>query len=347
MFFRKHFSACASIALMSCPIAALATPAYKVAFAPAGFTGAHINNEGKVVGTSNDAAAIWSGRTVTDISAIAPGSEGVGINDRGQIAGIVGADFVALAFVRGNKGVRQIRLAPPWDEYSRAVAVNNAGQVAGTGNAPVGEAARGFLYTRGTVRLIGTFGGDWSYAEGMNSSGHVVGTAAMPDQQVGFRHAHAFLYRDGVLKDIGTLGGRNSSARDINDSGQIVGESETTLVPDGETSARRAFLYERGKMRDLGSLGGLDASAWAINNAGVIVGEAGTAFVYANGRMTDLNTRVRLPAGFTLSVAYDINDGGQILARACRLDDCNYWARLTPRTGARMQGDTMEDDEEE
>jgi hypothetical protein len=60
--------------------------------------------------------------------------------------------------------------------------------------------------------------------------------------------------------------------------------------------------------------------------------------------MTDLNTQVRLPEGWTLVAARDVNDQGQILARACNLDDCSYWVRLTPRHGARL---TIPQDEKE
>jgi probable HAF family extracellular repeat protein len=188
-------------------------------------------------------------------------------------------------------------------------------------------------------------GGDWSYAYSLNSAGHVVGYAQLPSPTNPFGAAHAFLYKNGVVKDIGTLGGAQSLAWDINDAGQIVGYAETTPPAGGDeyaTGDTHAFLYQRGAMNDLGTLGGLYSSANAINNAGAVVGAASlpgssgvVAFVYARGKMTDLNTLVRLPQGWTLASAIDVNDKGQILARACKLEDCN-WARLTPARESRL-----------
>lgn len=342
MSLRKHFATLLFLPVLASPLAALAAPAYKVAFAPAGFSASQMNNAGQVVGTSGDVPAIWYGNRVARITALPAGSFGFGINNRGQIVGMapLPSNPVFFApFVYSRAGVRYIALDAPWQEFGQALAINDAGQVAGMGHAPVGESSRGFLHSRGTTRLIDTFGGESGTALGINSAGHVVGIAAFVDQTLGFGHSHGFLYRDGMLRDIGTLGGRNSSAYDINSAGQIVGAADTVLVADEtESSPSHAFLYYRGTMRDLGTLGGRYSTAYAINTGGIVVGATNlaedattVAFMYARGRMTDLNSQVRLPTGWTLVGAHDINDSGQILARACKLNDCSYWARLTPR----------------
>src|SRR4051812_10944340 len=69
---------------------------------------------------------------------------------------------------------------------------------------------------RYTVTEIGTFGGPFSDAHGLNASGRVVGTAAVSDTA---SHAFLFDYNGAALTDLGTLGGANSSAYDINDAG--------------------------------------------------------------------------------------------------------------------------------
>jgi probable HAF family extracellular repeat protein len=104
-------------------------------------------------------------------------------------------------------------------------------------------------------------------------------------------------------------------------------------------------------MKDLGTLGGAVSRGLAINNHGIVVGESylpgnftQVAFVYARGKMTDLNTQVRLPEGWKLVGARDVNDKGEILARACNLEDCSYWARLTPQLASWR---TSRDDEQE
>jgi probable HAF family extracellular repeat protein len=354
MIFRKYFAQLLLLPVLASPLGALAAPAYKVAFAPAGFTlsensPSQLNNRGQIIGNSGDLPAIWQGSRVTTITALA-GHHAYGMNNRGDI---VGSSFSG-PFVYTRAGIRYIAIEQPWDEDNRATAINDARQVIGWGHAPAGESARGFLNSRRGTELIATFGGDWSYAFSINSAGHVVGYAQGPSPTNPFGAAQAFLYKNGVLKNLGTLGGAESLAWDINDAGQIVGYAETTRPPGGgefDYGDLHAFLYQRGTMKDLGTLGGTSSSANAINNAGVIVGDAslpgnsGTvAFVYVRGKMTDLNTRVSLPQGWTLATAIDVNDKGQILARACHLEDCNYWARLTPHRESRL---SSRDDEKE
>jgi probable HAF family extracellular repeat protein len=89
-------------------------------------------------------------------------------------------------------------------------------------------------------------------------------------------------------------------------------------------------------MRDLGTLGGTYAQANGINNHGAVVGESRLAdgetvhaFLYENGVLRDLHALTRMPSGWVLVSANDINDGRQILARACRGDDC-VMVRLDP-----------------
>ncbi len=73
-------------------------------------------------------------------------------------------------------------------------------------------------------------------------------------------------------------------------------------------------------MTDLGTLPGFSESqANGINDGGQVVGWAyaddGTnrAFLYNNGKMTDLNTLIDLASGWTLTWANAINDNGQIV----------------------------------
>jgi probable HAF family extracellular repeat protein len=69
-----------------------------------------------------------------------------------------------------------------------------------------------------TVTEIGTLGGTYVSAKGINDAGQVAGDAR-----------HAFITGpDGMgMRDLGTLGGDYSTAWGINDTGQVVGESST------------------------------------------------------------------------------------------------------------------------
>lgn len=155
-----------------------------------------------------------------------------------------------------------------------------------------------------TIIDLGTLGGSYSYATGINASGQVVGDSS----PAGDYPAHAFLYSNGSMIDLGTLGGSDSEATGINASGQVVGHLDTG-------AAKRAFLYSNGVMTDLGTLGGSDSEAWGINDSGQIVGmsfatgdASADAFLYSNGSMTDLGT----PGGSEIS-AFGINDSGQVV----------------------------------
>jgi len=135
------------------------------------------------------------------------------------------------------------------------------------------------------------------------------------------------LYTPGVgVQDLGTLGGTRSEAYALNEQGQIVGYSTTA------TGARHAFLWTPGVgMQDLGVLaGGLASAARGINDRGEVVGGSTLpspvptrnperhAFLWTPaGGMQDLGA---LGGEFTSSVAFDINNAGQVVGRSYSAD---------------------------
>jgi probable HAF family extracellular repeat protein len=151
---------------------------------------------------------------------------------------------------------------------------------------------------------LGTLGGTYSYAQGINASGQVVGYADVASSG----WFHAFLYSNGTMRDLGTLNGIASYAHGINDGGQVIGYYQMS----GDSSPH-AFLYSNGSMQDLNTLGGVFgySDAAAINNKGQVVGRFETptgshAYLYSGGSMRDIHTLGNQ------SVAVGINDGGQI-----------------------------------
>jgi probable HAF family extracellular repeat protein len=160
---------------------------------------------------------------------------------------------------------------------------------------------------------LGTLGGTWSYALGINASGQIVGDSWI--NTTDSSPYHGYLYSGGVMTDLGTLPyGSDSQANGINASGQVVGSSYTLVGP-------HAFLYSGGVMTDLGTLPG-DGQGYSkgINASGQVVGYSVSkdgslyrAFLYSGGAMIDLNSLLPANSGwFRLTEAYAINDFGQI-----------------------------------
>jgi probable HAF family extracellular repeat protein len=211
---------------------------------------------------------------------------------------LLSAPLAALADIR-------YVVTPIGPAGSMPTAINGSGQVVGSFTA--GDATHAFLYSGARFVDLGTLGGTYSIARGINDAGTVVGASG---DAAG--NTHAFVYASGTMTDIGTLGGSNSSAAGINNNGQVAG------VADGPGGSY-AFLYSAGGgMRSLGALpGGVGSRAEGINNAGVVVGGSLTgttplpqfhAFTYGSGAMTDLGS---LTGAF--SVAQAINDKGVVV----------------------------------
>lgn len=160
-----------------------------------------------------------------------------------------------------------------------------------------------FLFQSRTMVDLGTLGGSYSAALGVNEWGVVVGVS-----ETASGVGRPFVYQDGTMSELPvTLGGAAGAAFGINSAGHIVGWAEQA---DGQN---RAFLYRDGETMNLGSLGG-GSEAFAISDSGVIVGRSRLAsgindhaFRWDNGVMQDLGT-----LGGESSEALAINADGTI-----------------------------------
>jgi len=218
--------------------------------------------------------------------------------------------------------------------------------------------------TQPSYRVIdlGTLGGTFSEAFGINNKGQVQGFSTLPRDTA----VHAFVWQNGVMTDLGTLGGPNSQAfPGPNERGQAVGLSETsTPDPKGEDFCGLGthltclpFLWQAGVMKALDTLGGNNGQAGDNNNRGEVVGFAETAApdpvcpapqvlqfkpaIWEKGEIQELPT---FP-GDSDGVAFGINDRGHAVGASgsCAAFDPEIGAPLQPLHALLWQNGTVTD----
>jgi len=269
-----------------------------------------ISDAGHIVGSHY----LWYQGTLTDLGGLGGNFTAVeDVNASGQIVGRSrDASGIMHAFVWQNGTMTPLPTLGGQDGY--ATAINNVGQVVGYTDDSPGPSIlnhRATFWPNQTTAVdIGTIPPDHSSrAYAINNLSQVAGMS-LPSTGSGFG-ADAFFWEAGVLtafiqnKNPGefAIGG-------MNDLGQVVGYSNSI-----------AFVWQNGVMASLGTLGGTFSMGDSINNAGQIVGRSTlvpggpvSAMLFEQGQMFDLNDLVpEMGDWLYLSVAYDINNSGQIV----------------------------------
>ena len=285
-----------------------------------------INASGDVTGWtangSNQQAFRYSSGTMTALGQVSTLLQDVGfaINASGEVAGEEAdfADFNQLTALTWT-GTGPSEVDPGRGVYSFAESLNDGGDVVGF-TEPTSNTFDALYAHSGTVddlnSLVTTNPTNLYLNEGtdIDTAGQIVG-----DGSVSGGPLRAFLFDGGTVTNLGVLGGKASDgtvATAINGSGHIVGYQYGTL--------NHAFYWD-GSLHDLGTISGypfsdasdINASDWIVGDVGKTANGPLHAMVEApGGVMTDLNTRVALPRGWTLESATSINDAGQIVGGA-------------------------------
>jgi hypothetical protein len=251
-----------------------------------------INDNGDVVGTSNNRAALWKadGQFVDIGAGGFQGGAARAINNLGQVVGDFGSNNELGIYTYGatsfkySGGVINLYVANIGTATrSYAYATNDLGNLAGVENVSY-DPATPYAYDSGN--LNGSLANSVSY--GINNNGITVGITSPPGggQSFGFIRAGAIV---SMFGDPGKI----TVAFDINNQDQIVGQSNN-----------HAVFYENQILYDLNNLtifssSGVSAlvSAVAINDAGWIIGtdSSGAGFL-----LTPNTSTVPIPGTFWL-----------------------------------------------
>jgi probable HAF family extracellular repeat protein len=301
-----------------------------------------------VLGIPEFRAVLWKKDSpIIDLGTLPGGTESLGIyvNDSGQVIGFstVGSSFDPLGFIGlpthtflwENGKMTDIGTLGGADAFPGSSCSGQPHNLI-VGFSSISDAVNDatglptidiFMWKDGQMSDLGNLGGTLSgfAVESEVCANHreqVVGSSTTP----GDLAAHAFLWSDGVMKDLGTLGGDNSEAVWVNDAGVIAGSSDLPGISGSQT--HDAVVWINGKIQDLGTVPGDPCSRGrGINARGQVVGGSSDcanflhAFIWENdGPMQDLNTLIASGSGWQLTNAFNINDRGEILAKAAPLD---------------------------
>jgi probable HAF family extracellular repeat protein len=234
------------------------------------FSGASdISNDGTVLVNSGrfdfGVAFLWKDGVLTQLKGLSDVLDAASaLSPNGQVAGFSVPDhqFSTIDAVVWDKSGAITNLGIlAGTARSSARDINAKGQVVGDFD------SRAALWSGGHFTDLGTLGGQFSIANGINAKGTIVGCSEFTGG--GFGSYHAFVWNDGVMSELlPTLSGGHSCANDIDNAGRVVGWADLA------SGVFHAVIWDHGVITDLGLLAGAGSSqAIAINAKGTVVGQ--------------------------------------------------------------------------
>ena len=205
-----------------------------------------INDSAQITGYSDVAARpspqqhafLYSAGSMRDIGASLtrlPNSFGYTINAAGQVAGVAYDVAYTAPHAIFFDGTSVTELGTFGGMGATPLALNDRGVIAGY-LTTTNLLDRAFVYQAGNLTDLGTLGGDYSYARGINNSNLVVGGSFVDSSNVVY---HAFVWQGGLMQDLNNLldatgtGWILIEARGVNDQGQITGVGQLGGVSHG------------------------------------------------------------------------------------------------------------------
>jgi probable HAF family extracellular repeat protein len=290
-------------------------PGFRVSAAKA------INELGTVVGASGNhlfspkRATWWDRRgRPTELPSDGEFNEALAINRAAEVAGWALFPEGGTHACVWKDGLQRFLPELPGAINSQANGINDAGWIVGECGTDKFtdegfEDTHAVLWRGDEVLDLGTLGGSWSRALGINEKGQIVGAAAKEDES-----AAAFFWQDGVMTALPTPDAFvDAEAHDINDRGLMVGSSF------GPRPMSAAMTLWQGETVSALPFWGYSPSV--ANDGTVVTSFVGDAenffgFVWKNGERDWLRQaifpRPRIGA-WRNNAAWDVNRGGQIV----------------------------------
>jgi probable HAF family extracellular repeat protein len=174
------------------------------------------------------------------------------------------------------------------------------------------------LWRAGRMLDLGTLGGSYAFATGLNERGQVLVQSTLAGDQ----SFHAFIWENGTATDLGTLGGSVVVGDWLSNTGEVVGRA----FLEGD-EVYHAFLWRDHVLLDLGASSQDCSQALGVNSRRQIVGYSVNcsefpfpdlhALLWERGEEpVDLNTLLSQPSELILTIASAINEKGEITGGA-------------------------------